>query len=83
MERIGSILKGQPPQDEPKEIAIIKSFVYNEYQEHCSITVHAHDISIRVSNGGLASQLQHRLPELTELCGDNKRLRVHIGTIPA
>jgi hypothetical protein len=65
--------------NEPREIGIIKSFVFEHYKVNPQITIRDQQIIINVPSAALAGTLRMRLHELQELCTTKKRLTIRIA----
>ena len=76
-ESLGDLLAGKSLH-EPAEIKIIKSFVRDNYNSPCQVTMQERQIVIGVKGASLAGALRVRLHELQALCGGNKRLVLRI-----
>lgn len=78
MDRLQDLLKGKKPA-EPPEIAIIKSFVRDQFGETVEVMVRATDIVIVVSSAALANTLRLRGPDIQHACQTDKRLTFRIN----
>ncbi len=65
--------------EEPAEIGIIKSFVYERYKIKPLIAVRDKQIIINVPSAALAGTLRMHLHELEALCQTKKRLVIRIS----
>lgn len=65
--------------DVPSEIAVIKRYVADQFQETVEVVVNRSAIIITVPNAALASTLRFRTPHLRRLTGTDKRLVLRIG----
>lgn len=66
--------------DEPAEIGIIKSFVYERYKIKPLVTIREKQIIIGVPSAALAGTLRMHLHELQVLCSTEKRLTIRISS---
>jgi hypothetical protein len=65
--------------NEPPEIAAIKSFVLQAFDAPCSVQLQTHLIVIGVSSAALAGSLRARLHELQGQLDTKKRLTIRIN----
>lgn len=76
---MGDILAGKGKElSLPPEVGIIKTFVRDNLEADCHVTVQQWQIVIGVRGASLASALRMRLHELQDLCPDKKRLVIRI-----
>lgn len=78
MDNLRDILAQRKP-EEPPEIAIIKKYVQDAFQEVVGITVREHEIVIAAPGASLANTLRLRTLEIQKLIGSQKRLVFRIG----
>lgn len=74
---LGDIL-GRERFVEPPEVGVIKSFLKENFESGCRITVQPRQIIISVQGASLAGALRMRLHELQTLCQTQKRLIIRI-----
>lgn len=60
--------------DEPPEMAAIKSFVRETFDEDCEVLVRERDIVVTVRNSSLANALRLKVTELRDTAKTNKRI---------
>jgi hypothetical protein len=77
MDNLGDLLAQRSPQ-EPPEVAIIKTFVYDQYQVTPTVMVREREIVIGVTSAALAGALRPQLPALKAACATDKRLLLRI-----
>ncbi|GAC1390585.1 MAG: hypothetical protein NVSMB46_00620 [Candidatus Saccharimonadales bacterium] len=65
---------------EPPEIAIIKQFIAQHYQEEALVTVQPQHIVISVKSAALAGSLRLQLQVLKLACRTEKRLLIRISS---
>ncbi len=75
---LGDIL-GRERFVEPPEVGVIKSFLKENFEAGCRITVQPYQIIITVQGASLAGALRMRLHELQALCQTKKRLIIRIN----
>lgn len=63
---------------EPPEILVIRTFLHENYQADCQISMNKQQIVIAVKGSSLAGTLRMRLHELQALCQTDKRLVIRI-----
>jgi hypothetical protein len=78
MQTLGDLLPTDRFQ-EPPEVAIIKQFVQEKFQELAQVSVRPAHISIQVKSAALAGALRSELPALQQRCQTDKRLVIRIG----
>jgi len=64
--------------DEPPEMAAIKAFVQETFQEDCEVLVREHDIVISVRGAALANSLRLKTNELRAAAKTAKRITFRI-----
>ncbi|HSX24123.1 MAG TPA: hypothetical protein VLE74_03425 [Candidatus Saccharimonadales bacterium] len=64
--------------DEPPEVLVIKTFLHENYQADCQVTMGQRQIIITVKGASLAGTIRMRLHELLALCQTDKRLVIRI-----
>jgi hypothetical protein len=64
--------------DEPPEVLVIKTFLHENYQADCMVTMGERQIVISVHGASLAGAIRMRLHELQALCQTDKRLVLRI-----
>lgn len=75
---LGDIL-GRERFVEPPEVGIIKSYLKENFEAGCRVTVQPYQIIITVQGASLAGTLRMRLHELQALCQTKKRLVIRIN----
>ena len=76
---LGDLLAGKGKElSAPPEVRIIKTFVRENFETDCHVTVQQWQIIIGVRGASMASALRMRLHELQKLCNTNKRLVLRI-----
>jgi hypothetical protein len=78
MDDISQILKGKNL-SEPPEVAAIKKFILDKYEESVKITVHNDSITLTVASSSLANLLRLDSQEIIKACGLTKKLVLRIG----
>lgn len=74
---IGDLLANRK-REEPPEIAIIKGFVTEKFNQPTEVTIQEKQIVITVKGAALAGALRPLLPQLQERCETDKRLLIRI-----
>ncbi len=74
---LGDLLKAKNF-DEPPEILVIRTFLHENYQADCQVSMNERQIVIAVKGASLAGTLRMRLHELQSLCQTDKRLVIRI-----
>jgi hypothetical protein len=64
--------------EEPPEIAIIKAFITEKFNQPTEVTIQEKQIVIGVKGAALAGALRPLLPQLQERCETTKRLLIRI-----
>ncbi len=72
-------LLGRKDFDEPPEVAAIKKYVREQFDEAVAVTVREREIIIAAPNAALANTLRLRVLALRRITGENKRLVFRIG----
>lgn len=65
--------------DEPAEVAAIKKYVREQFDEYVAVTVREREIIIAAPNAALANTLRMRVLVFQRLIGDKKRFVFRIG----
>lgn len=77
-ESLSDLLASRKKPD-PPEIAIIKNFIQDAFQENCEVLLQQHQIVISVRGAALAGALRPKLPQLqAQLNQPNRRLIIRI-----
>lgn len=63
----------------PPEVAIIKTFIHEQFNASASVTVQEKQIIIAVAGASLAGALRQKLPQLQSKLDTTKRLVIRIG----
>lgn len=71
-------LLGAKKRDEPPEVAIIKKFLFENFQASCQVEIKPRQIVIAVNSSPLAGALRMRLHELQKQIDSPKRLMIQI-----
>jgi hypothetical protein len=77
MDNIYDLLKNRIP-GAPPEIAIIKKYLIDTYDESATILVNDKEIIIKVSSAALANTLRLRARDIQKICHISKKLRFKI-----
>ncbi len=72
-------LLGAKKREEPPEVAIIKKFLFENFQASCQVEIKPRQIVIAVNSSPLAGALRMRLHDLQTLCQTDKRLMIRIN----
>lgn len=72
-------LLGRKDFDEPAEVAAIKKYVREQFDEVVAVTVREKEIIIATPSAALANTLRLRILALRKLTGEEKRLVFRIG----
>jgi len=78
MDSLGNLL-GRKEYSEPPEVAAIKKYVQDEFQQNVSVMVRDRDIVLQVPSAALANALRLKSPDIKRQCNLTKRLTFRIG----
>lgn len=78
MDTIGDIM-GADRFEQPKEVALVKSFIKDKFSSESEVNVGDQQIIIVVPGAALAGALRFKLQELQKLLKTNKKLLIRIG----
>lgn len=63
---------------EPAEILVIRTFLHENFQADCQVSISQNQIVIAVRGSSLAGAIRTRLHEVQQLCQTEKRLVLRI-----
>ncbi|MDB5166098.1 MAG: hypothetical protein JWM37_170 [Candidatus Saccharibacteria bacterium] len=80
MDSLQNILLGHSrKREEPPEIAIIKDYAFDVFQENVQVMVREKDITITCPSAAMAGALRMHTTALRKACDTHKRLVFRIG----
>lgn len=65
--------------EEPPEIAVIKTYVKDNFSQSVAVAVRTHHLVITTQSAALAGALRPHLYKIKKLCGTDKQLLIRIG----
>lgn len=65
--------------EEPPEIAVIKSYVKDNFSQSVAVAIRERHLIITTQSSALAGALRPHLYKLKKLCGTDKQLLIRIG----
>lgn len=77
MDNLGDLL-GRSKYKEPEEIAQIKKFVWDKFEETPDVEIGKNSIIITVDSAPLATSLRYKIIELQSILKTNKKLVIRI-----
>ena len=77
MDNLGDLL-GRSKYKEPKEIAQIKKFVWEQFEATPDVELGKNSIIITVDSAPLATSLRYKIIELNAILNTNKKLVIRI-----
>lgn len=71
-------LLGKSKYQEPREIAQIKKFIWDKFEEKVTVDIGKNSIIITVDSSGLATALRYKITELESIVKTDKKLVIRL-----